>query len=57
MSEFEITIKGYSMVDRDVKSGQTTGRVFVPKEWIGKKVRVLLLEPIQDENTSSTLLG
>ena len=49
MSEFEITIKRYSMVDRDVKSGQTTGRVFVPKEWIGKKVRVLLLEPIQDE--------
>jgi len=48
MSEFEITIKGYSMVDRDVKSGQTTGRLFVPKEWVGKRVSIILKEPLEE---------
>jgi hypothetical protein len=48
MKEFEISTKGYAMVDRDVKTGQTTGRVFVPKNWIGHNVRVILLEPLTD---------
>ena len=38
------------MVDRNVKKGQTTGRVFVPKEWIGHNVLVILLDPLEEEN-------
>ena len=39
----------YQMLDKEAKVQSNSGAVYVPKSWIGKKVRVLLLEPIQDE--------
>lgn len=49
MESFEITLKAYAMLDKEAKSSQGGARVFVPKEWAGKRVRVLLLDPIEDE--------
>jgi putative transposon-encoded protein len=43
---FQITLEGYASVDREVKEGKSSGRIFVPKAWIGKKVKVVLIEPI-----------
>jgi putative transposon-encoded protein len=46
MSERDITTRCYGSVDRDVGDGGASGRVYVPKAWIGKKVTVLLLESL-----------
>jgi putative transposon-encoded protein len=46
MERRSMTVNFYGMVDRDVKDGVTSGRVFVPKAWIGKKVGVYLLEEL-----------
>lgn len=49
MGEKTATIRYYGIVDdKEVKDGVTSGRVFVPKSWIGKKVTVLLLEPPEE---------
>jgi putative transposon-encoded protein len=45
--EFDITLTGYEMVDRIVNPGLSSGRVFVPKKWVGKKVRIILIEKVE----------
>ncbi|PWR73375.1 DUF2080 family transposase-associated protein [Methanospirillum stamsii] len=44
-----ITIDCYQTVDKEVKKQGNSGAIYVPKEWTGKKVRVLLLEPLEDD--------
>jgi len=49
MEKKSMTIDFYGIVDhKEVKNGVSSGRIFVPKSWIGKKVTVLLLEPINE---------
>lgn len=45
----DVTTRCYAIVDRSVGDGGNSGRVHVPKSWLKKKVRVLLLEPPADE--------
>jgi len=33
-----------------VSNGGSSGRVFVPKAWAGKKVRVILVEPLEEDH-------
>lgn len=48
----KIEIEAYQVVEKIVKSGGNSGRVYVPADWIGKRVKILLMEPIvHDENT------
>lgn len=47
--EMDITSVCYGMVDRVVGPAGHSGRVHVPKAWVGKRVRVLLLDPIDEE--------
>lgn len=43
----DITIKdAYQVVEKVVSVGGNSGRVYVPKEWVGKKVKIVLIEPI-----------
>lgn len=49
MAEMEVTTTAYEVIEKIVKSGGNSGRVYVPKSWRDKKVKVLLIEPI-DEN-------
>jgi putative transposon-encoded protein len=44
--EMEIKITAYQIVEKTVKQSGNSGRVYVPVEWVGKKVKVALLEPI-----------
>ena len=47
----EITIKdAYQVVEKMVSAGGNSGRVYVPKDWIGKRVKIVLIEPIFQEN-------
>jgi putative transposon-encoded protein len=47
-TSFQISLQGYATVDREVKNGGNSGRIFVPKAWAGKKVQVVLLEPLEN---------
>jgi putative transposon-encoded protein len=35
------------VIDRPVKAMGNSGGIYLPKEWIGKQVKVLLIEPIE----------
>lgn len=43
----EITVKAYQAIDRPVKAMGNSGGIYLPKEWIGKQVKILLTEPIE----------
>ena len=43
----EVTTKAYQVIDRPVKPMGNSGGIYLPKEWIGKQVKVLLIEPIE----------
>jgi putative transposon-encoded protein len=46
----EVKLEAYQVIEKVVKSSGNSGRVYVPKEWIGKRVKVLLMEPIAIED-------
>lgn len=41
-------IDGIDMVKKIVKSGQHSGRIFVPKNWIDKEVIVILKDDTKE---------
>jgi putative transposon-encoded protein len=45
----EIKINAYQIIEKTVKPSGNSGRVYVPIDWVGKKVKVVLLEPLQGE--------
>jgi len=48
----EVRVTAYQVIEKTVKPSGNSGRVYVPKEWIGKKVKVFLLESITIEEES-----
>jgi putative transposon-encoded protein len=40
----DITLRGYEVLERTVKIVGNSGGVGVPKAWLGKRVKVVLLE-------------
>ena len=45
MKETKIQLSGFEMLEKQVNKSGNSGRVYVPVEWIGKRVKVILLEP------------
>ena len=43
-NETKIQLTGYEMLEKQVNKSGNSGRVYVPIEWIGKKVKIILLE-------------
>ena len=48
--EIEVKLVGYQIIDKVVKSSGNSGRVYVPSEWIGKRVKVVLVDPVDTES-------
>lgn len=48
MQKFSISIEGYEILEKEVKETGNSGRVYVPKAWIGKKVKIILIEPLDE---------
>lgn len=48
MEPFQISITGYDITEKQVKKSGNSGRVYLPPSWIGKRVKVVLLEPVDD---------
>ena len=42
--EAKIQFMGYEMLEKQVNKSGNSGRVYVPIEWIGKRVKIILLE-------------
>ena len=40
-----MNMKGYEAVEKFAQAGGNSARIYVPKHWQGKKVKVVLLEP------------
>ncbi len=47
--QIEVKARAFEAIDRVVKPSGNSGRVYLPKDWVGKKVKVLLLEPLEGE--------
>jgi len=37
-------LEGFEVIEKLVQSSGNSGRVYVPNKWVGKKVRVVLIE-------------
>ena len=44
MKKTKIQLTGYEMLEKRVNKSGNSGRVYVPIEWIGKKVKIILVE-------------
>ncbi len=44
----EIKTEGYAVIDKTVKASGNSGSIYVPKEWQGKTVRVILLDSLDE---------
>jgi len=42
--ETKIQLTGFEMLEKKVNKSGNSGRVYVPIEWVGKKVKIILLE-------------
>jgi putative transposon-encoded protein len=48
MEKQQYRYNGYSTIEKKPVNGGSSGRVFVPLSWVGKKIVVILLEDIED---------
>lgn len=48
----KIEINAYQIIEKTVKKSGNSGRVYVPIDWVGKKVKVMLLEPLPENNSN-----
>jgi len=44
MKETKIQLTGFEMFEKIVNKSGNSGRVYVPIGWIGKKVKIILVE-------------
>lgn len=42
--EAKIELTGFEMLEKEVNRSGNSGRVYVPIEWVGKKVKIILVE-------------
>jgi len=40
----KMQMEGYEVVEKTAERGGNSGRIYVPKSWIGKKVRAVRIE-------------
>ena len=42
--ETKIQLTGFEMLEKTINKSGNSGRVYVPIEWVGKRVKIILLE-------------
>ena len=40
----QMQMEGYEVVEKKAETGGNSARIYVPRHWIGKKVRAVLVE-------------
>lgn len=51
--QMNIQTQAYEVLERVVKARGTSGGVYLPVSWTGKRVKVLLLDPIEEEKLAN----
>jgi len=46
----EFIVKGFEMIDRVVKQSGNTGRVYLPKNWIDSKVKIIRVSKLKENS-------
>ncbi len=49
MDKVELTISGYEVREKTVTKTGNSGHVMVPVSWVGKRVKIILLDPVEEE--------
>ena len=44
LREAKIKLTGFEMLEKEVHKSGNSGRVYVPIEWVNKKVKIILIE-------------
>ena len=44
-ASMNIRMVGYEVIEKEAKPCATSGRILVPKHWVGKRVKAVLVEP------------
>ncbi len=47
--EMKVEVQGYQVLEKRVKKTGGSGRIYLPKEWVNKQVKIILLEPATEE--------
>jgi putative transposon-encoded protein len=47
--QMAVQTEAYQVLDKTVKSIGNSGGILVPKKWVGRRVKVLLLEEVDEE--------
>lgn len=50
MEKMEVTISGYEVREKVATKAGNSGHVMVPSDWIGKRVKIILLDPIENKH-------
>lgn len=45
----EFKVYGFEMLDREVKQSGNTGRVYLPRDWIGARVKIIRVSKKRNE--------
>jgi len=49
MEKINVTITGYEVREKTVAKSGNSGHILVPPNWIGKRVKIILLDPLEDQ--------
>lgn len=47
--KMEIKLEAYEVLEKVAKASGNSGRVYVPINWVGKRVKILLIEPLDED--------
>jgi putative transposon-encoded protein len=43
----KVEVRAYQVIEKVVKASGSSGRVYVPPDWVGKRVKILLMESLE----------
>jgi len=46
----KLEIEGYEVVEKIVKSGGNSGRVYLPIDWLNCRVKVIRIDPVKNRH-------
>ena len=46
----KVILDAHQVVEKVVKPGGNSGRVYVPVDWVGKRVKIALVEALEPQN-------
>jgi putative transposon-encoded protein len=44
----EVTVHGFEAIEKTVKPGGNSGRVYVPTAWVSCRVKIIRLDPLPE---------